>query len=390
MGAGTLDLTYLSITKQDDDLKEVSIIAKIGLNKAGNYLDYVLTEALIDTHQDIFPRSFLSPSTDTALLILAGKLKHFIKNELKPNLFIQDNMVFSSLNGENVDIDGKDRTFDDDNIDLSKIREHKLVQQFIKDCTETLLNNFFTTNGCIKGMTPIDTIIMAGRSVQFGDGNEGIESSLMQSIYEWNGGDQNCFKVKIEGDELKTIVSNGALYFATLYSNEGSIVKIKNKNIYASYGVIYTDIKGKTAYSELLTPNTRPTKEPIGESNSTNGVLIYEYDSDTYRADGGQRGTLLDLRNSPVAYFVQSYSINPEADWDSGNREFISVMREFSPQGVVANPSVDLKNVPVRVVVNSHNEMIFYAGIMQDAATAPLVIDIQGNESFRRSMWPYL
>ena len=65
-------------------------------------------------------------------------------------------------------------------------------------------------------------------------------------------------------------------------------------------------------------------------------------------------------------------------------------MFEFSPRSVVVNPRIDLVQVPVRIVVNEHNEMVFHAGIITNEASAPMVIDIQDNESFRRSMWPYM
>lgn len=226
--------------------------------------------------------------------------------------------------------------------------------------------------------------------MQFGDSSRGIEHSLMEAVYRWNNSSSDVYVIRIKGDDLKKIVVNGALSFATTYCGEGSSVKIINKNIYASYGLIYTKPDGRTTYVELLSPTTKPTKEPNLEFNSTNGVFIYQYDTDIYRADGSTRGTKINLSGSPMAYFVQSYSTDPAKDWDEENRELISVMFEFSPRSVVVNPRIDLVQVPVRIVVNEHNEMVFHAGIITNEASAPMVIDIQDNESFRRSMWPYM
>ena len=382
MGAGTLDITYFSIEPDDDECKKLEIKAKIGLNKAGNYLDYVLAEALVDTHPD-FPRSILTPSTDSLLQRYAGKLKHFIKTELKVALFCKDELVFTEWNGQLVN----NITFNDVAIDLSKIRRHKLIQDFVKEVTHELLDNFFEINGYEEGNTPIDTVVLAGRSVQFGDGELSIEENVMQAVQRWNGG-ASSYKLKLQGNELKTIVSEGALYFATIYSDAASIVKIRNRNLYASYGVIYTKPDGKTAYCELLNPRTKPTKAPNLDDNSTNGVYIYQYDTDRYNAHD-RKEMRLDLRGGSMAYFVQSYSNDTAKDWDAGCRDLITEMFPFNTRQTVATAS-ELKSVPVRIVVNADGEMLFYAGNIHDEATAPLRIDVTDCKSFNESMWPYM
>lgn len=389
MGAGTLDLTYLSIKKDSDSERTVNIEAKIGLNKAGNYLDYILATALIETHPQ-FPRILIESSVDANLMRLSGILKHFIKNFVKPLLFTDDLIICDDFNGEQILVGDQNISFSDVEIDLKKLREHHAVQEFINECTGRLLDNFFTIYNKEEGNVPIDTVVLSGRSVQFGDSSRGIEHSLMEAVYRWNNSSSDVYVIRIKGDDLKKIVVNGALSFATTYCGEGSSVKIINKNIYASYGLIYTKPDGRTTYVELLSPTTKPTKEPNLEFNSTNGVFIYQYDTDIYRADGSTRGTKINLSGSPMAYFVQSYSTDPAKDWDEENRELISVMFEFSPRSVVVNPRIDLVQVPVRIVVNEHNEMAFHAGIITNEASAPMVIDIQDNESFRRSMWPYM
>ena len=42
------------------------------------------------------------------------------------------------------------------------------------------------------------------------------------------------------------------------------------------------------------------------------------------------------------------------------------------------------------IVVNADGEMLFYAGMIHDEATAPLRIDVTDSKSFNESMWPYL
>lgn len=378
MGAGTLDLTYLSI-KKDGDYRKVEILAKYGLNKAGNYLDYILAKALQVTYENDFSETLVGlKSAKEAQKRERCLLKTFVKNELKPKLFDVGKAEISYIKDDKSKV----------KINLEKIREHEYLKEFIEDCTEKLLNNFFTINGLSvkNNIIPIDTVILTGRSVQFGSKEKGIKHSLMEAIGKLNGG-QECHQISIKGTELKTIVSNGALYFATIYGREGSLVKLINKNIYASYGVIYTDINGHIAYKELLSPKTKATKEPDLNNNSTNGVYIYQYDTNVHCADG-DKCAFLDLRRCSMAYFIQTYSVNTAEDWDKGTREFITVMFQFAPESMVSNS--DLTKVPIRIVVNERNEMFTYVGVNINEAMAPVVIDIENNESFRRSMWPYL
>ena len=90
-----------------------------------------------------------------------------------------------------------------------------------------------------------------------------------------------------------------------------------------------------------------------------------------------------------MAYFVQSYSNDTARDWDAGCRDLITEMFPFNTRQTVASAS-ELKTVPVRIVVNADGEMLFYAGMIHDEATAPLRIDVTDSKSFNESMWPYL
>lgn len=389
MGAGTLDLTYFSIENNEDDTRNVNILAKIGLNKAGNYLDYLIAEAIIDTHSNFLPASLLNPDGDPTLILMAGKLKHFIKQCVKPQLFTKAKLIFSELNGEDVQINGNTVTLNDIEINLIAIRDHSSIRNFIKECTVDLIENLFVINGYEKHQTPINTVIFTGRSVQFGEGkDEGIRNSLMNSIKEWNIKD-DCQQINIAGNDLKTIVCDGALHFATTYSSEASAVRILNRNIYASYGLLYKDIRGNYQYMELLSPSTKPIREPNLETNSTNGVYIYEYDTDRFNAQGNSRGACVDLRNSPKAFFVQSYSQDTARDWKNNRRELISVMWDFISQSAVSSAK-DMNKVPIRIEVNGENEMIFTAGTLTNEPSAPMVININESDSFKKSMWPYM
>lgn len=377
MGAGTLDVTYLTIEHLTTGDKKVSLSSKMGLNKAGNYLDYVLASALVDLYPK-FNEAMLNPSPDPTMQNQLGKLKFFIKNELKPKLFSQDSITFSAWNGQSfMGID-----FEDEELDLRLIRSSQKVQDFVTECTNKLFDRFMQINNLNMDESPIDTLIMTGRSIQFGN----IKQQLQQRINSWND-DSHCRALEIHGDQLKTIVSQGALYYAALYGKRTSSVILNNRNLYAGYGVLYIDRKNKWCYQPLLDSKTRSTNRTISSTGQINGMQIFTYDTDRYSADDTVKDIILDMRNTIEAYLVQCYSINPVTDYMDEERrnDYISIMVPFNPESV----SDDIKKVHVRLEVNEKNEMIFTAGNMTFETSAPVKIDVETNNTFKHSMWPY-
>lgn len=385
MGAGTLDLTFFSINKEENGDKTVKILAKLGVNKAGNYIDYILAKALVETHPQLFSTDILNPS-DANARRLAANLKHFVKKRLKPELYENDIITFSNWNGNSVENQtGETITFEDEEIDVSLIRSYHLIDEYISECTELLYEKFASVNNFSSESNKIDTLLMTGRSIQFAD----IRSKLRDTIDHWNG-DQHCQEVSIEGNELKTIVSQGALYYAALYGNEGSSIRLENRNIYASYGVVFTDINGKICYQPLLNPDTKPIGESTHQTAQGNGMKIYCYDTDIYSAEEFKKGRIhVDMSNTIVAYLVQSYTPNTAEDVANKKFDYVTIMSEFSPNSAVSNPS-EKKKFPLRIVVNERNEMVFSYGQMTGEESSPVRIDVEKNETFHQSMWPFV
>lgn len=378
MGAGTLDLTYLTIEHLDSGDKKVTMVSKMGLNKAGNYLDYILAQVLVDIYPEKFPQEILAHTDDDTMQNLLGKLKFFIKNSLKPNLFMADSLIFSDWNGQTVM--GVD--FNDEALDLNRIRSNSILQSFITECTDQLFERFTQIGGLTMDESPIDTLIMTGRSIQFGD----IKNRLQQKIHNWND-DNHCVSLEISGDRLKTIVSQGALYYAALYGKRTSSVVLSNKNIYAKYGVLYVDRMNKWQYQPLIDMNTRTTKRTISNTAQQNGMQIFTYDTDRFSADNTTDNINLDMRNTIEAYLVQCYSPDPAKDYEDEERrnDYISIMAVFNPASVWQ----DTRNIHIRLEIDENNEMTFTAGALRFEASAPIKIDVETNNTFKHSMWPY-
>ena len=378
MGAGTLDLTYLTIEYQPNGDKKVEMVTKMGLNKAGNYLDYILAKALVDEYPELFPEEILSHSDDDTMENLLGKLKFYIKDTLKPNLFNEDSLVFSAWNGQTIL--GVD--FHDVELDLALIRANEHVQSFITECTDDFFDRFTKIGNLAMDENPIDTLIMTGRSIQFGS----IKNRLQQKINSWND-DNHCHSIEIAGEKLKTIVSQGALYYAALYGKRTSSVILRNKNIYAKYGVLYVDRQNSWRYQPLIDSNTRSTSKAISVVGQQNGMQIYTYDTDRFSADESTNYISLDMRNTIEAYLVQCYSPDPASDYKDEERrnDYISIIAAFNPESV----SQDSRNVHVRLEINEDNEMTFTAGDLEFEASAPVKIDVETSNTFKHSMWPY-
>ena len=115
-------------------------------------------------------------------------LSSFVKKVLK-------SIIFSAWNGQTIM--GQD--FENEEIDLTLVRSNKIITDFIDECTDNLFERFAKIGGLIPEESPIDTLIMTGRSIQFGN----IKNRLKHKIDTWND-DKHCVSLEINGDKLKT------------------------------------------------------------------------------------------------------------------------------------------------------------------------------------------
>ena len=93
------------------------------------------------------------------------------------------------------------------------------------------------------------------------------------------------------------------------------------------------------------------------------------------------------MRNTIEAYLVQCYSPDPAKDYEDAEtrNDYISIMAAFNPESVCQ----DTRNVHLRLEINERNEMIFTAGDLKFDTAAPVKIDVELNNTFKHSMWPY-
>lgn len=411
MGAGTLDLSLFTLEPDKNGTRKVTVLGKIGLSKAGNYLDYVLANILVDNARksaneandmlmknedvlnkikdnmyDILSRLKDVENTDkkeseklkniadelaakekelaTECKVLKGEeetqretaeklnayvnnvstdvldssraLKNFIKEELKPALSMGDSEVsLKSATYTELGLTG------DIEISISDILEHERFKEFINDCAEQLINNFFRFLH-LPNSFRLDTVIVSGRSSKLLH----IREALNETLAPYKNSETFRIFNTSEGtnDASKTSVVEGAMKYAKeLYSSEPTITFSEN-SITPCYGVIYKDQDRKEFYQELFNPRTA-------------NYIVKEVDGKrvtTYKTDN----VVLDLRHTDDLLLIQSYSGDTENDWNAGKMDYISIVQTYSTahlgrlQNAQLHIEVDTQNM-IKLVVNN-------------------------------------
>lgn len=343
MGAGTLDLSLFSLEPSENNTRKVTVQGNIGLSKAGNYLDYVLANILVDIlrqqkdkeNADKIESYIKNVKTDT--LDSARDLKNFIKEELKPALSKDKDITLNKDTYENLAL------LQNLIFKPSEILKHRDFEGFIDDCTGRLIKNFFKFLQ-LPDNFKLDTVVVSGRSSKLLQVRDALDKAL--EPYK----DSETFKIynTSEGanDVSKTAVVEGAMMYAEeRHSNEPTVIFCEN-SITPCYGVIYRDQDKKEHYKELFNPRTaKPIVQTIDGRKFS-----------TYRTED----VTIDLRytkDTPLL-LIQSYSGNTENDWNNGNMDYISIVQAYSTthmgrlQDAKLHVEVDTQNM-IKLAVNS-------------------------------------
>lgn len=399
MGAGTLDLTYFENDIQPSGIR-TNILGKIGVNKAGNYIDYVLAEIIQDLiSQPVDGESAANRAKRTVLVnTLSGYLntdsnnaddavachafKDYVRNQIKPVLNKPNRMIKNLVIGE---------TSYPLPFTTTHIIEHEKFQAYLKDASEDVFNNLKALFGGGADTLGVDVVLFSGRSSCI----DVIRKSVIESIYKLTGKksckfadmaderfiDPNNLTSTQNIDNLKTVVVNGAINYVMFIDKEGGAYTFRNKNVYATYGLIVESTRLTTMWYPLIDTRTIPTKEAT-KVDSISGIYTSAYNSNINNANGEQdRLTTIYPERDTISkiYMVQSFSGTTLNDWIDGKKEYITVLESLGQQDL-PNDSYN-----VRVEITQENVVEFYLGNMMMAGTQ---IDDFENASFKKSMWP--
>lgn len=360
MGAGTLDVTFLS--KQYDPIHDkylLTINGKIGTGRAGNYLDYILAQILFDKlKEDNFKKSWISAdmrAVESEVLEVRVMLKSIIKTKIKPALSKKAEIKFS-IDKQSFAIMPED------------ILNDKLFIDFLDATTTNIWENIKKYVGV--EVFKVDTIILSGRSLRLNQLQERItefakrnnaQSIMLDNII--NG--ENAGEAT---DRSKTAVVEGAKTYVETYMTDDTPVIIRSRRLQASYGVAFKRTGGRWDYHEILSRKDMPFSDVNqGDFSRPEGPLLIEHTNE-----------------SDVIKFIQTYMSETDTKdaLNAKKEEFISVMSE-----IMMSDFDNKSSLKMDVMVDRNNSVSLYVDGMETQYKAPAGVDL-ADEITTRSLWP--
>lgn len=398
MGAGTLDLTWFvrKTTKdaQQRDLVDVEIKGKMGVNKAGNYIDYELATILLDlwrkktkgpkNNNDLFNKALQLDSSIAKDVMFDSGLRTDLKNYVKdlkkllgdetaevPELIIDRMTYFRDHSTES-----SSQSQQGVQLKMSDILNHKHFQEIIDEMTENVLINFGKRYGDKTGKIDIDVLIFSGRSTSLNAIREGVKKHIGKIcnkpedlLYADLGTCELSNKIEqptgASNNILKTVVAQGALAYAALFARKESNYRLHNQKYYASYGLV--EYLGNEEYNFVPLIGM----EANGMIEKDGKIYSDEYTIDTHRV------SQVDL--------IQSYSSDVVNDYIKGNFDTISKLSNISCDG--------LDNPKFQLVMTTQHEggsgtTLEYSFAQGSERLNPH--DDFNNLSLRKSLWPVI
>lgn len=355
IGAGTLDVTLFNKYAHSSGKTTIQVLGKLGVAKAGNYLDALLAMLLARKFTSMQTLADPQKITDASRVKGALELKAFIKNKIKPALS-EEETTFNIHKNLDLGIK-KDEIVDLNNLILAQPK----FREYIQSITSSFLDNFFNFFG-IDQKTKIDTVLLSGRTAKL----KAISTALESALH--NRGSNNLKIIPISNlnedgeryDKSKTIVVEGAVLFANLYSDEDSQVEFISPVLNANYGIIYKE-NGVEKYVELLNPRDYPNRKGVAYSSKPVELNL---------------GSVLEIK------LVQTFSSNTAEEWSNGDREYITVMAEVSLASVSNRTNSRLS---IEVDENSYLTLKLNGQQLQGLTSSKIDINSKSNA---RSLWP--
>lgn len=347
MGAGTLDITLLKKQSRNGKI-EVDILGKIGTGKAGNYLDYLLCEIIAAK----VPGAVMLPKTvstasvpDVNTLNERLEIKQAVKESVKPNL--KPNQKLRCGTKE---------------FNSSIILEDERFTDFLYQITEGILLQLFNRLND-KDIT-IDTVLMSGRSCRL----EQLQSALRNALDNVGSPEARIVKFDSYGDKEKTVVVEGAMVSAGLFSSAESPVIIRSRRLYASYGLLYKILGGTYKYVELLSNSSLPYIKDT--------TVLEDYEGPSVEVSGTATAGNIKL--------IQTYlsPADTQLAYNNGDMEFISEMEEYDMADFGNKDSLNAK-----LRLDYKNNISLYVNGRRSIGTSPKGVDLT-SEITKKSVWP--
>lgn len=381
MGAGTLDISYVIISKNNKNEYKVKLEKRIGIPVAGNYLDYELYEIIKD--------EISSEQTSQRTI------KDYIKNHLKVDLSKKEERTENENLGNSTNGEGQKNNYlnglyypplfrSESSLDKKEIKEKIDNSYFITVCGELIFHVLFPDKQNTWN-EEIDTFVLSGRASQFGP--------LVDKILDKVGNE----KVEIL-PQLKTCVSEGAIYYQRIKDDpENKKIKFISHSQYLRLGAIYAidneDGGLSYDYCELINPDNAKWEDAENINGTLyiqlegKGMMNLQRDDDvlfiqTILSDIDIKKYYIEPMNKALS--EEDKRVNKYGEYDC----FIHKLFTVSPLGILTNR----ERIRTEVFINNDNQITVNC-VDEDDNVYELepqyfVENVENNEYYKKAAWP--
>lgn len=381
MGAGTLDISYVIIYRNNKNEYKVKLEKRIGIPVAGNYLDYELYEIIKDEFSN----------EQTSQRTIKDYIKNYLKVDLSKNKERKENEnQGDSINGKGQEINYLNSLYStslfksDSSLNKENIKATINDSYFIKVCGELVFHVLFPDKKD-KWNEEIDTFVLSGRASQF----EPLKDKIFGKVE----------KEKMEIlPQLKTCVSEGAIYYQRIKDDpENKKIKFISHSQYLRLGAIYAidneDGGLSYDYCELINPDNAKWEDAENINGTLyiqlegEGVMNLQRDDDvlfiqTLLSDIDIKKYYIEPMNKALS--EEDKRVNKYGEYDC----FIHKLFTVSPLGILTNR----ERIRIEVFINNDNQITVNC-VDEDDNVYELepqyfVENVENNEYYKKAAWP--
>ncbi len=365
MGAGTLDLSYVSFKKNENDGITASIVNKIGIPLAGNYLDYIIFKTLLDD-------GWVKPDMENK----HNAVKEII-SDIKKNY--SDDRTIGDINPRWL-VEHQESFWKKDELKEKRYNDvfDNSIKEYIKVCSETALKSLIPTD------KKIHTVVFSGRGSQFVP----LKKEVVNVLNEISGENVKEDRLKPTnncGDHMKTCVAIGAIKYQSYFNTKGPF-RIENKNLYSKIAVVYWGKLPDNTYDVVVRYLIEPLKDNWDGVEKINGTYCKEFYAEetiTNHLPGKKMyyiQTCLDENNLKRIYrkmYQTESTSQDDLEWAFVNLLFKKKVYNSDPIQIVLK--ISKENIIIERKIGTE--------ILTDRK---LLENVEDNILYRRSMWPFI
>lgn len=365
MGAGTLDISYVHITINNDNEVIATIEKRIGIPVAGNYLDYCIFK-------------YLEPKLADDALKDLQQLKRDIqdlKSELRDTKEIVENIAFKEINSSNsINLEKEEST--KEQVTYHDIIESDFIQNdFLKSCTEQVFELLLGKEWNKKDVT----FVYSGRGCLF--------TPLIEHIKKISSNKWMPQPIADTTEDMKLCAAKGAIKYVQVFSqNAQQPFKIVSFKHYSSFGLVYCSFgeDGRTETHKCDIFKSPEEFEGALEESAESSVNVLPS---------------IDIRPTGQMFVVQSY-LPKERIAESFNRRmkekpdpdsdecFISTIYSVYREDLGIEDS-DLSSARVEFNIDDSKDTISCVIQDQPLNECKFSESIEKNRYYIKSMWPF-